>query len=196
MTGEPQITIIGNLTGDPELRFTNTEVPVASFTVASTPRSYSRQSGQWEDGTTLFMRCSAWRDMAVNINESLTKGMRVIVTGRLVQRNWERDGQNRSSMEIQVDEVGPSLRYAQAQVNRISRGGDGNQGGFAGNNAGGFNQGGSFGGNAQNRNSFEGGQAGSGGFGGPQNGSADDPWATGNSGNFGGSSFDSENPPF
>lgn len=189
MTGEPQITVVGNLTADPELRYTTQSVAVASFTVASTPRSYNRNSGQWEDGTALFMRCSAWRDMAENISETLSKGMRVIVTGRLVQNNWERDGRNRSSLEIQVDEVGPSLRYAQAQVSRVSRGADNN---FSNrNNQGGFQQsgGGNFGGYNQN-----GGNAGSGGFGGPQNGSTDDPWATGSS--VGNSDFDNENPPF
>ena len=130
MAGETQITVIGNLTADPELRYTAQSVPVASFTVASTPRTYNRASGQWEDGTAMLLRCSAWREMAENIAESLTKGMRVIVHGRLQQRNWERDGQNRSSIEIQVDEIGPSLRYAQAQVTRIPRSG-----------GGGFNQG-------------------------------------------------------
>ncbi|WP_288291872.1 single-stranded DNA-binding protein [uncultured Varibaculum sp.] len=150
MAGETQITVIGNLTADPELRYTAQSVPVASFTVASTPRTYNRASGQWEDGTAMFLRCSAWREMAENIAESLTKGMRVIVHGRLQQRNWERDGQNRSSIEIQVDEIGPSLRYAQAQVTRIPRSGAGgfNQGGQGGFNpgspAGNFNQGGGF----------------------------------------------------
>lgn len=192
MTGEPQITVVGNLTSDPELRFTSQSLAVASFTVASTPRSYNRNSGQWEEGTTLFIRCSAWREMAENINESLRKGMRVIVTGRLVQRNWERDGQNRSSMEIQVDEIGPSLRYAQAQVNRIARS-DSNYGSNQGgnySNAGGGN----FNGYNQGGNNYEGSNQGS-GFGGPANGSNDDPWATGSSGDFGGSSYD-QNPPF
>ena len=153
MAGETQITVVGNLTADPELRYTAQSVPVASFTVASTPRTYNRASGQWEDGTAMFLRCSAWREMAENIAESLTKGMRVIVYGRLQQRNWERDGQNRSSLEIQVDEIGPSLRYAQAQVTRIPRssGGfnQGGQGGFAsGAPAANFNQGGGFNGGA------------------------------------------------
>lgn len=179
MAGETQITVVGNLTGDPELRYTSSSVPVASFTVASTPRTYNRQSGQWEDGTAMFLRCSAWREMAENIAETCSKGMRVIVTGRLTQRNWQnKQGENRSSLEIQVDEIGPSLRYAQAQVNRISRGQGG--GGFSNQSApaGGFNQGGAPQGGGQ------------GGFGGPQNGTNDDPWATS------GSSFDDNNPPF
>ena len=119
MTGETVITIIGNLTNDPELRWTQSGAPVADFTVASTPRSFDRQSGEWKDGETLFMRCSVWREMAENVGESLRKGMRVIVTGRLVQRSFEtREGERRTVVELQVDEVGPSLRRAKAQVTR------------------------------------------------------------------------------
>lgn len=173
MAGETIITVVGNLTGDPELRYTSTSVPVVSFTVASTPRSFNRASGQWEDGTAMFMRCSAWRDMAENINESLSKGMRVIVTGRLIQRNWESNGQQRSSMELQVDEVGPSLRYAQANVNRISRG---SGTGYQGNNQ---NQG----------NDGYHAPVGEPGFGAPMGGTSADPWANS------GSTFD-EAPPF
>ena len=124
MSGEPIITIIGNLTADPELRFTPSGAAVASFTVASTPRTFDRQAGEWKDGETLFMRCSIWRDAAENVAESLTKGTRVIVQGRLVQRSYTtREGENRTVVEMQVDEIGPSLRYAKAQVTRQPRGG-------------------------------------------------------------------------
>lgn len=137
MAGETTITIIGNLTGDPELRTIGSGATVASFTIASTPRSYNRNSGQWEDGQALFMRCSAWRDLANHVAQSLTKGMRVIAQGRLQQRSYQaQDGSNRTVVEMQVDEIGPSLRYATAQVTRQSSGSGfagGNRGGFAGN---------------------------------------------------------------
>ena len=124
MAGETTLTIIGNLTTDPELRFTPNGAPVANFTVASTPRQFDRQANEWRDGETLFMRCSLWREAAENATESLAKGMRVIVEGRLVARSWDdKDtGQKRTVMEMQVDEVGPSLRYATAQVSRTQRG--------------------------------------------------------------------------
>ena len=113
MAGDTIITIIGNLTADPELRFTPSGAAVASFTVASTPRTFDRQAGEWKDGETLFMPCSSWRDAAENVAESLTKGTRVIVQGRLVQRSYTtREGENRTVVEMQVDEIGPSLRYA------------------------------------------------------------------------------------
>ena len=131
MSGETQITICGNLTGDPELRFTPQGAAVANFTVASTPRSFDKQKNEFVDGDTLFMRCSIWREAAENVAESLTKGMRVIVQGRLVQRSYEdRDGQKRTVVELQVDEIGPSLKYASAKVTRAQRSGNG--GGFAG----------------------------------------------------------------
>ena len=124
MSGEPAITIVGNLTADPEMRFTPSGVPVASFTVASTPRTFDRAAGEWKDGEALFMRCQAWRQMAENVAESLTKGTRIIVQGRLVQRSYTtREGENRTVVEMQVDEIGPSLRYAKAQVTRQPRGG-------------------------------------------------------------------------
>lgn len=130
MAGETLITVVGNLTADPELRFTSSGAAVASFTVASTPRSFDRQSNEWKDGETLFMRCSLWRDAAENVAESLTKGTRVIVTGRLVQRSFEtREGEKRTVVELQVDEVGPSLRYATASVTRSQRSGGGGFGG-------------------------------------------------------------------
>lgn len=131
MAGETTITVVGNLTGDPELRFTSSGAAVASFTIASTPRTFDRQAGEWKDGETLFMRCSLWREAAENIAESLTKGTRVIAVGRLVQRSFEtREGEKRTVVELQVDEVGPSLRYATAQVTRSQRSGGG--GGFGG----------------------------------------------------------------
>ena len=176
MAGEPIITIVGNLTGDPELRYVSSGTPVASFTVASTPRTLNRQTQQWEDGEAMFIRCSVWREYGENVAESLAKGMRVLVTGRLTVRSYEYNGQQRTSLEMQVDEIGPSLRYARAQVTKVTGGGSG---------------GGNFGGG----NSYQGG----GGYGGgrasydaPQGGSAHDPWS---SGPQGGSAFD-DNPPF
>ena len=127
MSGETVITIVGNLTADPELRWTQSGSPVASFTIASTPRSFDRQSGEWKDGETLFMRCTAWREMAENVAESLRKGTRAVVRGRLVQRSFEtREGDRRTVVELQADEVGVSLRHARAQVTRT--GGQGQQG--------------------------------------------------------------------
>ena len=188
MAGETVITIIGNLTADPELRFTPSGAAVANFTVASTPRTLDRQSGEWKDGDALFMRCSVWRDAAENVAESLVRGSRVIVSGRLRQRSYEtKEGEKRTVVELDVDEIGPSLRYATAKVNKTSRTGSGGGGGFSGGQQGGGNQG--FG------------QQG-GGYG--QQQPADDPWATGPSrgsdtaqggGGWGGGSFNDE-PPF
>ena len=119
MAGETVITVIGNLTADPELRWTQSGAAVADFTVASTPRNYDRNAGEWRDGDTLFMRCSVWRETAENVAESLRKGMRVIVQGRLTQRSYDtQQGERRTVVELQVDEVGPSLRRARAQVTR------------------------------------------------------------------------------
>ena len=135
MAGETIITVIGNLTSDPELRTIGSGATVASFTIASTPRTFNRNTNQFEDGNALFLRCSAWRDLAGHCAQSLSKGMRVIAQGRLQQRSYQaQDGSNRTVVELQVDEIGPSLRYATAQVTRQSSG----QGGFAGRNAGGF----------------------------------------------------------
>jgi single-strand DNA-binding protein len=153
MAGDTQITVVGNLTGDPELRFIQSGAAVVNFTVASTPRTFDRQSNEWKDGETLFMRCSLWREAAENVAESLTKGMRVLVTGRLVSRSWEANGEKRTVTEMQVDEVGPSLRYATAKVSRTQR--SGGQGG--GNGGGGFSGGGSSS---------------------PAGGSDNDPWAS------------------
>ena len=122
MSGEPIITIVGNLTSDPELRYVASGTPVASFTVASTPRSLNKQTNQWEDGEAMFVRCSVWREYGENVAETLTKAMRVVVTGRLTVRSYEYNGQQRTSIEMQVDEVGPSLRYARAQVTKVPHG--------------------------------------------------------------------------
>src|ERR1700709_353420 len=137
MAGETLITVIGNLTNDPELRFTPNGAAVDSFTVASTPRTFDRQSNEWKDGDALFLRCSIWRQAAENVAESLTRGMRVVVQGRLQQRSYEtREGEKRTVVEMQVDEVGPSLRYATAKVNRTQRGSSGG-GSFGGDSSGG-----------------------------------------------------------
>ena len=153
MAGDTVITVIGNITGDPELRFTPSGAAVANFTVASTPRAFDRQSNEWKDGETLFMRCSVWRDAAENVAESLQRGTRVIVSGRLKSRSYEtKEGEKRTVIEMEVDEVGPSLRYASAKVTKTQRGsGGGGFGGGGGGNQGGGNQGG---------------------------GQAEDPWAT------------------
>ncbi len=172
MAGEPIITVVGNLTADPELKYVGSGTPVASFTVASTPRNLNRQTNEWEDGEAMFIRCSVWREYAENVTESLSKGMRVVVTGKLQVRNYQRqDGSQGTSIEMQVDEVGPSLRYATAQVNRTSGGGNGG-------NRGGYNQGGGQGGRAS--------------YDAPAGGSQYDPWGQAPQG---GSSFD-DNPPF
>jgi single-strand DNA-binding protein len=178
MAGDTTITVIGNLTDDPELRFTPSGAAVAKFRVASTPRFLDRQSGEWKDGEPLFLACNIWRDAAEHVAESLQRGARVIVTGRLRQRSYEtREGEKRTVIELEVDEIGPSLRYATAKVQKMARSGGG--GGF-GASGGGRPQGGN----------------GGGGF--------DDPWATAapasgsrSSGGGGGgnNNFDDE-PPF
>lgn len=137
MAGDTVITVVGNLTADPELRFTPSGAAVASFTIASTPRQFDRASNEWKDGDALFLRCSIWRQAAENVAESLTRGMRVVATGRLKQRSFEtREGEKRTVIELDVDEVGPSLRYATAKVNRTARGSD-SGGGFGGSGSGG-----------------------------------------------------------
>lgn len=175
MAGETVITVIGNLTSDPELRFTGAGAAVANFTVASTPRTFDRQSNEWKDGETLFLRCSVWREAAENAAESLAKGMRVIVTGRLRSRSYEtKEGEKRTVIELEVDEVGPSLRSATAKVTRAQRSGGGQGGGYNG----GGSQGGTY--------------AQAGGHGGaPQGG--EDPWAVGPQGGYGGAQ---QAPPF
>ncbi|MFJ9771149.1 single-stranded DNA-binding protein [Kitasatospora sp. NPDC101157] len=127
MAGETLITLVGNLVDDPELRFTQSGVPVAKFRIASTPRTFDRQTNEWKDGEALFLTCNVWRQPAENVAESLTKGMRVIVQGRLNQRSYEKDGQKRTVFEIEVEEVGPSLRGATAKVTRANRGQGGAQ---------------------------------------------------------------------
>jgi single-strand DNA-binding protein len=133
MANETIITIVGNLTADPELRFTPSGAAVASFTIASTPRTYDRNTNEWKDGDALFLRCSIWRQAAENVAESLTRGMRVIASGRLKQRSFEtREGEKRTVIELDIDEVGPSLRYASAKVNKTQRGSSGGGFGSAG----------------------------------------------------------------
>lgn len=131
MAGETVITLVGNLTADPELRFTPSGAAVANFTVASTPRQFDRQTNEWKDGDAMFLNCSVWRQAAENVAESLTKGMRVVVQGRLKSRSYDdREGNRRTVFEVDVDEIGPSLRYATAKVTRTSGGGGGsNHGG-------------------------------------------------------------------
>ncbi len=186
MAGETTITVVGNLTDDPELRFTPSGAAVAKFRIASTPRTLDRQSGEWKDGEPLFLACNIWRDAAEHVAESLQRGARVIVQGRLRQRSYEtREGEKRTVYELEVDEIGPSLRYATAKVQKMSRsGGGGGGGGFGGGGGGGSRQSGGGGGGGGNSSSF------------------DDPWSTaapaGNSNRSGGgssSSFDDE-PPF
>src|ERR1700712_4159041 len=206
MAGETVITVIGNLTNDPELRFTPSGAAVASFTVASTPRVMDRQSNEWKDGDTLFLNCSIWRQAAENVAESLQKGMRVVVQGRLKQRSYEtREGEKRTVVELDVEEVGPSLKYATAKVARVQRsgggGGYGSQGGGGddpwasspaqagqqGGQSGGQPQGGGQGGSGDgNQGGSRGGQQG-GGQGGGQPAQQNDPWASGGS---------SDEPPF
>ena len=145
--GDTPITVVGNLVADPELRFTPSGQPVATFRVASTPRMRDNTTGEWKDGDSLFLSCNVWRQAAENVAESLQRGMRVIVTGRLRQRNYEtKEGDKRTVYEVEVDDVGPSLRNASAKVNRASRGGG--EGGFGGGNRSG-GQGSSSGGSSR-----------------------------------------------
>ncbi|PPI18654.1 single-stranded DNA-binding protein [Rathayibacter sp. AY1D2] len=170
MAGETIITVVGNLTADPELRYTQGGLAVANFTTASTPRTFDRQANDWKDGEALFLRASVWREFAENVAGTLTKGSRVIATGRLKQRSYEtKEGEKRTSIELEIDEIGPSLRYATAQVTRASGGGGRGQAGGGQGNGGqiGGGQGG-FGG---------GGQGGSGNAGGNRGGQAEEPWA-------------------
>lgn len=140
MAGETVITVVGNLTDDPELRFTPNGAAVANFTIASTPRTFNRQTSTWEDGDALFLRCSVWRQAAESVAESLQRGMRVIAQGRLRQRSYEtREGEKRTVIEMEVDEIGPSLRFATAKVTRTQRSGGGGGGGFGGGGAQGGN---------------------------------------------------------
>lgn len=221
--GDTPITVVGNLVADPELRFIPSGAAVANFRIASTPRTFNRETNQWEDGEALFLTCNCWRQMAENVAESLTKGMRVMVTGKLRQRSYQtKEGENRTVFEVEVDEVGPSLRYASASVSRNPReggqggyGGGGNQGGqrggFGGNqggfdqgNQGGQNQGqggynpgnGGFGGQNQNQGGYNGNQGQSqGGQGQNQSQPDHDPWGSApDAGGFSGGAGDE--PPF
>ncbi|MFV2171960.1 single-stranded DNA-binding protein [Actinomadura sp. LOL_016] len=192
MAGDTVITIVGNLVEDPTLRFTSSGVPVASFRIASTPRSFDRQSGEWKDGETLFMSCSVWRQAAENVAESLQRGMRVIVQGRLKSRTYEAQGDKRTVFEIDVEEVGPSLRSATAKVNKTQRqGGGGGGGGFGGGGGGGFGGGQQGGGDGFGGGQPQGGFGGGGG-GGQQGAPANDPWASGGGGGGG----YNDDPPF
>jgi single-strand DNA-binding protein len=180
--GDTQITIAGNLVDDPELRFTPAGQPVAKFRVASTPRYLDKTTNEWKDGDSLFLTCNVWRQAAENVAESLTRGMRVIVSGRLRQRSYEtKEGEKRTVYEVEVDDVGPSLRNASAKVNKVARSGSGDGGGFGGQRG----SGGSGGGRPS------GGQASSGGnSGGNSGGGESDPWAADSSGGY------SDEPPF
>ena len=147
MAGDTVITVVGNLTADPELRFTPSGAAVANFTVASTPRTFDKNSNEWKDGEALFLRCSVWRQAAENVAESLSRGTAVIVQGRLKQRSYEtKEGEKRTVYELDVEEVGPSLRWATAKVTKASRGGGGGGGGYGGGGGGGQSFGGSNGG--------------------------------------------------
>jgi single-strand DNA-binding protein len=185
--GDTQITIAGNLVDDPELRFTPAGQPVARFRIASTPRFLDKNTNEWKDGDSLFLTCNVWRQAAENVAESLTRGMRVIVSGRLRQRSYEtKEGEKRTVYEVEVDDVGPSLRNASAKVNRIARsGGDGGYGGGGdrqrSSGGGSRDQGGRSGGSRD-----QGGYGGGGGGGGAES----DPWATDGPGGY------SDEPPF
>lgn len=171
MAGETQITLVGNLTADPELRFTPSGAAVANFTVASTPRTFDRQTNEWRDGEAMFLNCAVWRQAAENVAESLTKGMRVIVQGRLRARSYDdREGNRRTVFEVEVDEVGPSLRYATAKVTKTSSGGGNWQ------NAGG---GQSRGGSAGQAPRSQGGNSAGWSSGGPQGAGAQGPQSSG-----------------
>jgi single-strand DNA-binding protein len=172
--GDTQITIAGNLVDDPELRFTPAGQPVARFRVASTPRFRDNSTGEWKDGDSLFLTCNVWRQAAENVAESLTRGMRVIVSGRLRQRSYEtKEGEKRTVYEVEVDDVGPSLRNASAKVNRVARSGAGD-GGYGGGQ----------------RSSSGRSSGGQGGYGGGGGGSEPDPWASDSPGGY------SDEPPF
>jgi single-strand DNA-binding protein len=173
MAGETVITVVGNLVDDPELRFTPSGAAVANFRIASTPRTLDRQTNEWKDGDALFLSCSVWRQAAENVAESLQKGMRVVVQGRLKQRQYEtREGEKRTVVELDVDEVGPSLKYATAKVARTTRQGGG--GGYSGGGSGAPAD------DPWATPAPQGGQAGQGGYpaGGQQAAPANDPWAT------------------
>ena len=192
--GDTQITITGNLVDDPELRFTPAGQPVARFRVASTPRFRDNATGEWKDGDSLFLTCNVWRQAAENAAESLTRGMRVIVSGRLRQRSYEtKEGEKRTVYEVEVDDVGPSLRNASAKVNKVARNGSGNGPGGSGGSGGSGGRasgGGASGGGASGGGASGGGAPGGGAPGGGQGGGSADPWASDGPGNY------SDEPPF
>ena len=193
MAGETVITVVGNLVDDPELRFTPSGAAVANFRIASTPRTFDRQTNEWKDGEALFLSCSVWRQAAENVAESLQKGMRVVVQGRLKQRSYEtREGEKRTVFELEVEEVGPSLKYATAKVTRASGGGGGGFGGGGGGGSRGGGNPGGGGGQPQDPWGNQGGQGSAGGGsgggnsgggggwgvpGGSGGGASQDPWA-------------------
>jgi single-strand DNA-binding protein len=185
MAGETVITVVGNLVDDPELRFTPSGAAVANFRIASTPRTFDRQTNEWKDGDALFLSCSVWRQAAENVAESLQRGMRVIVQGRLKQRSYEtREGEKRTVIELEVEEVGPALKYATAKVTRTTR-----QGGGGGYSGGGAQGGGGDDPWATPAPSQGGGQGGQGSYGGGgQSAPANDPWGAPGAG--------SDEPPF
>ena len=181
MAGDTVITVVGNLTADPELRFTPSGAAVANFTVASTPRTFDKNANEWKDGEALFLRCSVWRQAAENVAESLHRGTAVIVQGRLKQRSYEtKEGEKRTVYELDVDEVGPSLKFATAKVTKASRGGGG---------------GGGYGGGGQSFGGGGGSSSASGGGSGSAS-SNDDPWATAPAGGGASSGGWSDEPPF
>ena len=190
--GDTQITIAGNLVDDPELRFTPAGQPVARFRVASTPRFLDKGTNEWKDGDSLFLTCNVWRQAAENVAESLQRGMRVIVSGRLRQRSYEtKEGEKRTVYEVEVDDVGPSLRNASAKVNRVARSGSGD-GGYGGGQRGSGGSGGrSSGGSGVQGEAGQGGGQGSAGQGGGYGGGEADPWAS----DAGGGGY-SDEPPF
>lgn len=196
MAGDTTLTIVGNLTGDPELRFTPSGAAVANFTVASTPRSFDRNANEWKDGETLFMRCSIWREAAENVAESLHRGTRVVVTGRLKSRSYEtKEGEKRTVIELEVDEIGPSLKYASAKVTRTQRGGQG--GDFGGGGLSGQNDPWATGGSAPQQGGGDRGWGGNqgggrGGTGGQGGGAA----GTGGQGGGWGNAPEYDEPPF
>ena len=186
MAGETVITVVGNLTADPELRFTPSGSAVANFTIASTPRTFDRETNGWKDGEALFLRASVWREAAENVAETLTKGMRVIAQGRLRSRSYDtKEGERRTVMELEVDEIGPSLRFASAKVTRTQRSGGGG-GGFGG---GGFS-------NAPQQNAPQQPQQQQPQQGGGWNAPANDPWSTGGNNGGGWGNPGNDEPPF
>ncbi|WP_347038592.1 single-stranded DNA-binding protein [Glutamicibacter halophytocola] len=190
MAGETVITVIGNLTADPEPRFTPSGSAVANFTIASTPRTFDRQSNEWKDGEALFLRASVWREAAENVAETLTKGMRVIAQGRLRSRSYDtKEGERRTVMELEVDEIGPSLRFASAKVTRTQRSGGGN-GGFGNGGGGGFSNAPQQGAPAQAPRQQQPRQ------GGGWNAPAADPWSTGGNNGGGWGNPGADEPPF